>query len=335
MKIGIIGAGLIGHKRAQALTTSKNDSVLAVADINKESAKNLAEILNCDYFTDSQKVINNPKIDVILVSTTNKYLAPLSLQALKAGKHVLCEKPLGINTAEIKKCIQVSEKNRLIYKAGYNHRFHPAIFKAHQLTKQSKIGNIMFIKASYGHGGRPGYEKEWRTQKELSGGGELLDQGCHIIDLILWFTQKKISNIYSSLTTQFWPIQPLEDNAFVLLELGDITASLHTSWTQWKNEFVFEVYGQKGYIKINGLGGSYGKETLILGKRIPGQAPEQQIYHFEGPDNSWVDEWKNFRQAIANPQKLLSGGKTGLEVMSIIEKIYCAGNKLVYLKSYE
>lgn len=322
MKIGIIGAGVIGNKRAQALTHLRNDPIIAVADTNEEKAKNLAKLVGCDYFTDPQEVIENPKIDAVIISTINKHLASLSLQALQAGKHVLCEKPLGINTAEIKKCVQVAKKKGLIYKAGYNHRFHPAIFKAYQMAKRGKVGKLMFIKASYGHGGRPGYEKEWRTQKELSGGGELLDQGCHIIDLILWITGKKVSNIYSSLSTKFWPIKPLEDNAFVTLELDDITASFHTSWTHWKNEFVFEVYGQKGYVKINGLGGSYGRETLILGRGIPGQAPEQQIYHFDRPDDSWIEEWKNFKLAIKDPQRLLSPGKESLEVINIIEKIY-------------
>lgn len=322
MNIGIIGAGLIGHKRAQASLKFKGDSIISVVDVNEERAKNLAEILNCSYFTDVEKIIKDPKIDAVIVSTINKYLAPISLAALQERKHVLCEKPLGINMIEIRRCINLAEKNKLIYKSGYNHRFHPAIYKTYHLIKQGKIGKIMLIKASYGNGGRPGFEKEWRTQKELSGGGELLDQGCHILDLIFWFTQKKVSKIYSSLSTQFWSIQPLEDNAFILLELDNITASFHTSWTQWKNEFVFEVYGKTGYVKINGLGGSYGKETLIFGKRVPGQTPIEKIYQFDGPDNSWVDEWKNFRQAIRNSHKLLGSGKDGLTVMSIIEKIY-------------
>ena len=322
MNIGIIGAGLIGNKRAQSLIKSKGDSILAVADIDGEKAKNLAQILNCEYFTDPQKIINNPKIDVIIVSTTNKCLSPLSLQALQTGKHVLCEKPIGTNTVEIKKCIEVSEKKGLIYKAGYNHRFHPAIFKAYQLVSTNKIGQIMFIKASYGHGGRPGYDKEWRAKKELSGGGELLDQGCHIIDLILWFANQKPTDTKASIKTNFWKMAPLEDNAFVIMDFGKITASFHTSWTQWKNEFIFEVYGDTGFVKINGLGGSYGVETLTLGKRIAGQAPQLQIYKFEGADNSWDLEWKNFKQAIRNPEKLLSGGRTSLEVIKVIENIY-------------
>ncbi len=322
MNIGIIGAGLIGNKRAQSLVKFKDDSVLAVADVNEEKAKSLGQLVGCEYFTDPKKIIHNPKIDAVIVSTINKFLAPLSLAALKAGKHILCEKPLGINTKEIEQCVDVAKKNKLIYKAGYNHRFHPAILKGYQLIKQGKIGKIMFIKASYGHGGRSGYEKEWRAKKELSGGGELLDQGCHIIDLILWFTQKKVSNIYSSLSTQFWPIRPLEDNAFVLLELDKITASFHTSWTQWKNEFVFEVYGQEGYVKINGLGGSYGKETLTWGKMIMGKPPLDKIWEYNKEDNSWIDEWTNFKQAVKNLKKLLGSGKEGLEVLKIIEKIY-------------
>lgn len=322
MNVGIIGAGLIGNKRAQALAQVNGDSVLAVVDVDEQKAKALAKTVGCKYSLDPQTIFKNPNIDAVVVSTINKYLAALSLQALKAGKHVLCEKPLGINTVEIKRCVVIAERNKLVYKAGYNHRFHPAISKAHQLMRQGRIGNLMFIKASYGHGARVGYDKEWRCQKALSGGGELLDQGCHVVDLILWFTGKKVSKVCSSLSAKFWPIQPLEDNAFALLELDDITASFHTSWTQWKNEFIFEVYGQKGYVKINGLGGSYGKETLILAKGAPGIKPIEKIWEYSQPDNSWIYEWKNFKQAIRNPEKLLSSGKESLEVMKVIEKIY-------------
>lgn len=323
MNIGIIGAGLIGNKRAQALLNFKDDSIIAVADVVEEKAKTLGESLGCEYFTNPLDVIKNPKIDAVIVSTINKYLASISLQALEAGKHVLCEKPLGINTTEIKKCIKTAEENKLIYKAGYNHRFHPAIFKAYELVKQGTIGKLMFIKASYGHGAREGYDKEWRAKKELSGGGELLDQGCHIIDLILWFTNKKMTGIKSSLKTNYWAgMNPLEDNAFVILDFDAVTASFHTSWTQWKNEFIFEVYGQDGYIKINGLGGSYGIETLAYSKGAPGKKPEEKILQFDGPDNSWVKEWENFKEAIDNPKKLHSSGKESLEVMNIIERIY-------------
>lgn len=322
MNVGIVGAGFIGNKRAQALSNFKDDKVIAVADVVIEKAKKLGEALGCEYFEDPLKVMSNPKIDAVIISTINKYLAPLSLQTLQAGKHVLCEKPLGVHSEEIRKCVKTTKKNKLIYKAGYNHRFHPGIAKAHELVKQGKVGKLMFIKASYGHGARPGYEKEWRAQKELSGGGELLDQGCHIIDLINWFIGKKPISIKAFLKTSYWKIDPLEDNAFVIMDFKDAAASFHTSWTQWKNEFIFEVYGQKGYVKINGLGGSYGKETLTVGERIPSKAPTDQIFEFKEPDNSWVLEWENLREGIKNPAKLQSSGKESLEVFEIIERIY-------------
>lgn len=322
MNVGIIGAGLIGNKRAQALNNFKGDPVIAIADVVLEKAKGLAETLGCEYFENPEEIINNHKIDIVIVSTINKYLAPLSLKSLQAGKHVLCEKPLGVSTQEIKKCVETAEKNKLVYKAGYNHRFHPAIAKAYLLAVQEKIGKLMFIKASYGHGGRSGYEKEWRAQKELSGGGELLDQGCHIIDLVNWFMGKKPTSIKSSLKTNYWDMTSVEDNAFVIMDYDNATASFHTSWTQWKNEFYFEVYGKTGYVKIKGLGGSYGKEILIQGERNPGQAPIEKVYEFDPVDNSWLDEWKNFMQALVSPEKLLSTGKEGLEVMKIIENIY-------------
>lgn len=322
MNVGIIGAGLIGNKRAQALTQFKDDSTVAVCDINLAKARGLGKLVGCNYFTNPEKIFDNPEIDTVIVSTINKHLAPLSLQALQKGKHVLCEKPLGVNSEEIARCIKLSKKNNLVYKAGYNHRFHPAIFKAYKLVKQGKIGKLIFIKASYGHGARMGYDKEWRAQKELSGGGGLLDQGSHIIDLIIWFVNQKPTSIMASLKTNYWDIAPLEDNAFVILDFGKVTASFHTSWTQWKNEFVFEVYGEKGYVKIKGLGGSYGKETLIYAKGIPGQPTEQETAQFEGSDNSWIDEWKNFKDAIRNPEKLLSSGEEGLSVFEIIEGVY-------------
>lgn len=322
MNIGIVGAGLIGNKRAQSISGHSKDQIVAVADIDIDKARELGEKLGCIYFSDPKKIFSDPKIDVVLVCTINKYLAPLTLAALKSGKHVLCEKPLGANSKEINKCVLQAKKRQLIYKAGYNHRFHPAIFTAHKLVRAGKIGKLMFIKASYGHGARPGYDKEWRAQKSLSGGGELLDQGCHIIDLVHWFTGKKATKIATSLSAKFWPIKPLEDNAFVTLELGEVTASFHTSWTQWKNEFIFELYGKKGYIKINGLGGSYGKETLTFAKGAPGYKPTEKVTYFEGSDNSWTEEWKNFKKAIKNRRDLLSSGEEGLEVMKVIDKIY-------------
>ena len=216
MKIGIIGAGLIGEKRGLVIKQSRSDEVKWVIDINKDRAKRLAKKVGGQVDNDWRKVLNDPEVKLVVVATTHNWLAKISLAALKAGKHVLCEKPLGIALTEVKKCVDLAKKNKLVYKAGYNHRFHPALLKAKKLFDRGVIGELMYIKADYGHGGRPGYEKEWRMDKKISGGGELIDQGAHLLDLAGWF-MGKIEKIEAEKITGFWPIK-VEDNIFIILK---------------------------------------------------------------------------------------------------------------------
>lgn len=321
MNVGIIGAGLIGTKRATAVKNSR-DKVVAIADIDITKAKKLSFEHSCSFATkEYQEILNNKKVNCVVIATTHNFLSEITYKALKKGKHVLVEKPLGLNTKEINKCVNLAKKKGLVYKAGYNHRFHPAILKARQFAEKGKIGNLMYIRAVYGHGGRPGYEKEWRTNKKISGGGELIDQGAHLIDLALWFLGKNLE-IQSILTTSFWPITPVEDNVFLIMNNSGGVAFLHASWTEWKNLFLFEIYGEKGFLKINGLGGSYGNETLTFGIRVPGKAPKEKGWVFEGEDISWKNEWINFRNAVLSEKKIIGSGKDGLMTMKVIEKIY-------------
>lgn len=321
MKIGIIGAGMIGGKRALSATES-GDRIVKVADTNLERAKALSLSYPGSVATSSWKeVVSDKRIEAVVVSTTHNNLAKISYEALKAGKHVLSEKPLGINVKEVGKCVALARKKKLIYKGGYNHRFHPGISKAKEFFDRGAIGKIIYINGIYGHGGRPGYEKEWRMQKKISGGGELIDQGAHLIDLSLWFYGKMPKQIFGAVSTAFWKIN-VEDNAFVILKDGNFVANLHAGWTEWKNRFVFEIYGQKGYLKVNGLGGSYGNETLTQGVRIPGKAPKEKLWTFENKDVSWKKEWQNFKLAINRKAKINGTGSEGLEVLKVIEKIY-------------
>lgn len=326
MKIGIIGAGLIGNKRAKVLESFRTDKVVFVADVNFTRAKKLADgIVGCEVTGNWKKVINDKQIDAVIVATTHNNLANISSAALLAGKHVLCEKPLGINSAKVATCVAIAKKKKIVYKAGFNHRFHPAVSKAHQMFLAGKIGKLMYIKATYGIGGRPGYEKEWRMNKKISGGGELIDQGAHLLDLSRWF-MGDITGVKAELLTSFWPVR-VEDNAFMLLRNKTGLAEIHASWTEWKNRFIFEIYGNKGYLKINGLGGSYGTETLNYGVRLPGQAPKEKRWEFRGEDVSWKHEWLNFRQAVLGKRELIGSGEDGLAVLHLIEKIYKLNGK--------
>ena len=320
--VAIIGAGLIGKKRAKALCSQKNCTLVAVADINKAAACDLAQEFEGKAYFRWEDVVSRDDIDIVIVSTSNNFLAPVSIAALNSKKHVLCEKPLGRNSNESYKIVQAAEKNKCFLKTGFNHRHHSAIWQAKQLASAGEIGLLHYIRCIYGHGGRPGYEKEWRASKKICGGGEMLDQGVHVVDLFRWF-MGDFSFAFGYTPTYVWPMQ-VEDNAFVLFKdkKGKI-GLMQTSWTQWKNRFNFEVYGEKGYLIVNGLGGSYGKETLILGKRNKHAGPpDEKVFEFEGKDISWRLEWEEFIKAIQEKREPLGNGKDGYQALRMIEAAY-------------
>lgn len=186
--VGIIGCGLIGKKRADALRKFPASHLAAAADVDANRAADFAKEYSCDYSTDWRDITARDDIDIVIVSTTNDALAPITIDAIKNRKHVLVEKPAARSPEELKKVINAFEKQKDVsVKVGFNHRFHPAFSKAKELIATEDIGDVMFLRARYGHGGRPGYEKEWRAYKNRAGGGEMLDQGSHLVDLSRYF----------------------------------------------------------------------------------------------------------------------------------------------------
>jgi hypothetical protein len=196
-------------------------------------------------------------------------------------------------------------------------------FAARKIAASGKIGKPLFVRGRYGHGGRTGYEKEWRCDPRRSGGGELTDQGVHLIDLSQWFLGVP-RQAAAFLQTAFWPIRPLEDNGSVLLRYAEgRTSSFQVSWTQWKNLFHFELYGSKGFVEVSGLGGSYGPETLTWGlRKHPGKAPEIRKTVFKGPDSSWAEEWDDFVRAVQSGNTPPNGPKESLSVMRTLDALY-------------
>ena len=184
MNVAIVGCGLIGEKRALSIP-SKN--IHTVCDTDTNQAKILATKVNADFTSNYNDIINSNDIDIVVISTPNYLIKEIAIKALNSNKHVLSEKPLGKNAAESKEMTECANKNNKILYTGFNHRFHPSILKAKDLINSNKIGDILHIHGHYGHGGRPGMEKEWRMNPDLSGGGELLDQGVHLIDLAILF----------------------------------------------------------------------------------------------------------------------------------------------------
>lgn len=294
--LAIIGAGLIGEKRSIALP--KGIKLTTVCDINTTSGKLFARKHGCVFEKNWENVVNDKNIDVIIIATTNNSLVPIALGAMKNKKHVLLEKPGARNPEEFKKLLSAQKKNKIVARIGYNHRWHPAIMKAKEIIDSKKYGPVMFIRARYGHGARVGYGKEWRFEPKIAGGGELLDQGCHLIDLANFYVGE-MNTAIGFTEKMFWS-KKLEDNAFFILrnKKGQV-AHLSASCTEWKNIFVFEIMLKRAKIQINGLGRSYGKETITLYKMKPEMGPpDVEEIDFIEEDLSWKLENEEFFDAI-------------------------------------
>ncbi len=323
LKVAVIGCGLIGKRRAAQVAKDFDSQLVFVVDVDQKNGEALQSLYNCRYISEWPQVAASPEIDAVIVSTPNHLLAEIAVCALGHGKHVLVEKPLGRNVSESLAMLTAAQNSPhfLVLKTGFNHRFHPAIAKAKQLVDAGAIGDLLTIRARYGHGGRPGMEKEWRASKTMCGGGELLDQGVHVIDLIRWFAGDFVQ-LYGMAETQFWNMD-VEDNAYVIAKTEkNVNALFHVSWTNWRNIFSFEIFGSNGYLNINGLGGSYGTETLEIGIRKPeGGKPDITLLEYPGEDLSWELEWIEFKNAILEKRKPLGNGEDGLRANLVIEAI--------------
>src|SRR3990167_4024049 len=320
MNVAIIGCGLIGQKRAKSL---RNCRLIACVDLVQAKAENLAsQFEDCVALTDWQAVINRSDISIIIISTLHVSLAEIGLAAINQGKHVLIEKPAGRFADELLPLIIAAKKNHALVSVGFNHRYHRTFLKARQLIDMNDLGDLMFLRARYGHGGRLGYEKEWRASPELSGGGELIDQGVHLIDLARWFLGD-FDNIQGFSNTYYWDM-PVEDNGFLLLRTPHKKiAFLHASCTEWKNLFSFEIYGKNGKIDINGLGGSYGVERITFYKMSPAMGPpETMAWEYPMNDNSWEIEFAEFLEDIHLKRQPAAGLQDAHAALQIVEKIY-------------
>jgi predicted dehydrogenase len=321
MRVAIVGCGLIGRKRLRSL--GDKHRLVVAADVVRERAEALArERPDAVASTDWTQAVSRPDVDAVIVATTNQWLAPISLAAIQAGKHVLVEKPAARNSAELEPLLAAAHRTRVCVQVGFNHRYHAAFQKAHEIFASGALGPLMFIRGRYGHGGRVGYEREWRAVPEQSGGGELLDQGVHLIDLAGWFLGP-FAHVEGFSHTYFWDM-PVEDNGFLLLRTAqNLVAFLHASCTEWKNLFSFEIYGRNAKLHIEGLGGSYGVERLHFYRMLPEMGPpETTIWEFPGEDLSWNRELDTFCGFIERGETPRPGLEDASAALKIVEEIY-------------
>ncbi|HAA04266.1 MAG TPA: LmbZ [Syntrophobacteraceae bacterium] len=320
MNVAIIGCGFIGEKRARALAGCR---LVACADVVAERAQVLARKWpGAVALSDWRAAVERADVDIVIVATTHDALPRVTLAAVQAGKHVLVEKPAARRAAELDPVISASLDKQVLVRVGFNHRYHPSFIKAREISASGALGQLMFIRGRYGHGGRIGYDQEWRANKELSGGGELIDQGVHLIDLARSFLGE-FSAVQGFAHTYFWNM-PVEDNGFMLLKTPQRqVAMLHASWTEWKNTFSFEIYGRDGKLEITGLGGSYGVERLAYYRMLPQMGPpETVIWEYPMGDSSWDMEFAEFVADINLRRQPAAGLADARAALAIVEKIY-------------
>ena len=318
--VAIVGCGLIGRKRAAALPGGR---LIACADLDYARAEALATASRGGAVAERhwEDAVVRRDVDIVIVATTNDALATVTQAALDAGKHVLVEKPAARTLAELRPLVETARRRHLRVRVGFNHRYHPALQKAHEIVDSGALGPLMFIRGRYGHGGRLGYDKEWRANPALSGGGELIDQGVHLIDLSRWFLGP-FTTIDGFAATYFWNM-PVDDNAFLTLRTATGTcAFLHVSCSEWKNLFSLEIYGRDGKLAIDGLGGSYGVERITWYRMLPEMGPpETTAWEYPRGDNSWALEFAAFVEDIhrgREPNPGLEEATAALEVVDII-----------------
>jgi predicted dehydrogenase len=254
----------------------------------------------------------------------------LTIAAMRAGKHVLCEKPPAFTASEVAE-IQAVEKTtgrKLMY--GFNHRHHQSIKDMKALIDSGAFGRVLWMRGRYGKSVDHNYFETWRAKKELAGGGILLDQGIHMLDLFLHLGGA-FDEVQAMVSSLYWNLPEIEDNVFLNLrnrETG-LVASMHSTMTQWRHLFSLEVFLERGYMVINGIktqSGSYGDEILTIAKNrslapaATWEDEEKRTYHV---DNSWADETASFVHCIFEDAPVLNGNSThALDVMRIIDEVY-------------
>jgi predicted dehydrogenase len=333
LTVGIAGCGLIGRKRADALTAL--DSVVGATDPVIARADELVAEHGGRACADLDELLGLAP-DVVVVAATHDQLTPIAHRALAAGSHVLVEKPAGLGTAQIDELTAAAEHADRRVKVGFNHRFHPGLSDLATIVHSGEHGPLMHLRARYGHGGRLGYDREWRAEPSRSGGGELIDQGMHLLDLTHWLAGPL--PLHSALLkTQFWDM-PVEDNAALLLGDGSDRdspwAMLHVTWTEWKNLFSIEVYCRTAKLQVDGLVRSYGPQVLRIYRMAPELGPpdlEERTYGAE--DLSWGREWEHFAARLRSGEPLLGNLADAQYAWARIEEAYAASPPFAHVRA--
>jgi predicted dehydrogenase len=322
VNVALIGCGAVGGKRARQLAGA---SLVHCVDPDRARAAQLAALSpGCARGSDWREPLGRGDVAAVIIATPPDVQSRIVRAAVAAGKHVLVEKPAARHVDELADLPQLAAEHGVRVRVGFNHRFHRAFRQARRLVDSGALGPLMYLRARYGHGGRPSYASEWRAQPHRSGGGELIDQGVHLIDLARWFLGELVE-VDGFAHTYFWDM-PVEDNGFMLLKTaGRQVAFLHASCTEWKNTFCWELIGRHGKLQVDGLGGSYGVERLTWYRMLPEMGPpETTIWEYPMPDDSWATEMAEFIEDVRHGREPAPGLEDAIAALAVVDRIYSA-----------
>jgi len=328
LKIGIAGYGVVGRRRREFIDLHPALETVAVCDRTLDGDGVFDDGIH--YFTNYQRLLETP-MDVLFVCMSNDMAAEVTIAGLERGLHVFCEKPPGRNVAEIaavRECETEHPGRKLKY--GFNHRYHESVRDALTIIETGDMGRVLNLRGVYGKSQLItfGQDSDWRTKREIAGGGILLDQGIHMVDLLRLFGGD-FTDVHSFVSNDYWR-HDVEDNAYALMRTGDgVVAMLHSSATQWRHRFNLEITLERGTLILSGIlsgSKSYGAETLTVAWAADddvGDPKEQTTRYVQ--DNSWRDEIAEFADAVANDTPVRHGSSIeALNTMQLVYRIYCA-----------
>lgn len=324
INVGIIGFGKMGRIRYEAISQNGHGRVVAIADPKQDLS-----LPGVRYYGSADELIEDPEVEAVFICTPSYLNKPLTIRALQAGKHVFCEKPPAFNAKEVEEVIQVERVaggRKLMY--GFNHRHHDSIIKAKELVDSGAYGRILWMRGRYGKSVDQSFYSDWRSKKKLAGGGILMDQGIHMVDLFLMIAGD-FDEVHAFVSNLYWKLD-VEDNVFASFRnRNGLVASLHSTMSQWRHLFSFETFLERGYIVINGLltnSGTYGEEEMTIAKNrtmAPAATWRDEEHIRFHVDNSWRYEVERFFEAIEQDSPIQIGNsQDALKVMRVIDRIY-------------
>jgi len=326
LKVGIAGYGVVGKRRREAIDQHPDLKTVALCDrVFSDNGKFDDGVRFYSLYKDLLK----EDLDILFVCMTNDIAAEVTVAGLEKGLHVFCEKPPGRDLSDIAKVIACEKKHPgLKLKYGFNHRYHDSVREALRIIKANELGAVINMRGIYGKSKIISFDSDWRTKRAMAGGGILLDQGIHMVDLMRLFAGDFV-DIHSFVSNSFWH-HDVEDNAYALMRTANgVVAILHSSATQWRHRFQLEITLARGMIILSGIlsgSKSYGAETLLVAyadKQDAGDPREMTMRYNQ--DNSWRDEIYDFADVILKDKPILDGSsKEALETMRLVYRIYCA-----------